>query len=87
VSALRNGRVVDCLLRCVDAAKGPSFGLLASSSLVVRVGRSVLDRWEKRSNWISSGFGEKRASLVSTCRLLRSVSGSETGNVTSGGSH
>jgi len=32
-------RVVDCLVRCVGAAEGPSCGLLVPSCLVVRVGR------------------------------------------------
>jgi len=86
------GRDVYCLLRCVYAAEVPSCGLLASSCVVVRVGRSVLGRWEGRSTWISSGIWMCRASLawvsrvslVSTCRLLRIIFVSEAENVTSG---
>jgi len=104
---LRKSRVAFCLFRCVGAVEGatcvlpaslcrrcekPCCGLLASSCVVVRVGRSVLGRWEGRSTWISSGIWKCRASLawvcrvslVSTCRLLRIILVSEAENVTSG---
>jgi len=80
---------VDCLLRCVGAAEGLSCALLASSCLVLRVGRSVLGRSKERTTWISGGIWGRRGSLVSICgaslcRILRVVSGSEAGNMTSG---